>query len=342
MLIMKRFFTLFTIILSISLSIYAQTEGSGFVKRVVMEEFTGTWCGFCPRGMVGIERLQEDFGDKIICIAVHKGNPEPMQIATYPDLAPGGLPSCMLDRGGKLDPYAGSGKRGWNHYGIDVDVAELLNEPAVAGVELKAQWADTQQWDIRLTTTTTFGFSSDYEADRYRLAFVLMEDGMEGPGQQWQQTNYFSHESEETNYTDDDMAFWRESPYHVSDMVYNHVPVNTLGIKSGKLNTISRPIVEGEKQEYEEILTTINNKVIQDKSRLYVVVMLIDTETGKILNANRAEIEEYSTNGINSLENGQQTMENQKQWYNLNGQRISKPYKKGIYIQNGKKTLINK
>ena len=84
-----------TLLLS-ALSTQAQTDQSaGFVRRCVVEEYTGTWCGNCPRGIVGLSRLAEDFGDRFIGIAIHTGDSEPMVIPTYPSLVPGagGIPA---------------------------------------------------------------------------------------------------------------------------------------------------------------------------------------------------------------------------------------------------------
>ncbi len=48
------------------------------------------------------------------------------------------------------------------------------------------------------------------------------------------------------------------------------------------------------------------------------------------------------TTGIISIENGQLTIDNSAGgWYSLDGRRLdSKPTKKGVYINNGKKTVI--
>ena len=43
------------------------------------------------------------------------------------------------------------------------------------------------------------------------------------------------------------------------------------------------------------------------------------------------------TVGIRSIDEGQFTNDI---WYNLNGQRIDTPTKKGLYIKNGKKVLV--
>jgi hypothetical protein len=47
------------------------------------------------------------------------------------------------------------------------------------------------------------------------------------------------------------------------------------------------------------------------------------------------------TTGIVSMDNEQGIMDNDSdEWYSLNGQRISKPTKKGLYIKNGRKVVI--
>ena len=43
-------------------------------RNVVVEEFTGTGCGWCPRGLVGMEKLRQTFGDRFIGIGIHQYN----------------------------------------------------------------------------------------------------------------------------------------------------------------------------------------------------------------------------------------------------------------------------
>ena len=324
-------------LLAASQTLCAQT----FERRSVVEEYTGTWCGNCPRGIVGLERLEQDFGDRVICIAVHTGSDEPMAIATYPDLVPenGGIPACTIDRTGKLDPYSGQGSRGIFHYGIDAEMAYQLAQPVEAGVELTAQWNDAQQWDVRFTATTTFNINSA-EAP-YRLAFVLLEDGLKGEGKQWEQVNYFSVAagySDSQTYLDDDMKAWREAPYSVSGMEYNHVPVNTLGIRSGIASSIQAPIVSGEPQTYSNLVTTLGVRLIQDKSRLSAVAMLLNTQTGEIVNASKAPILAYGVDAIEEVSATPHRGVLAEDLYDLQGRPVSQPVR-GLYIKNHRKYI---
>ncbi|MBR1548170.1 MAG: hypothetical protein IJ637_05535 [Prevotella sp.] len=319
--------------------VYADPDAKpAFVRRSVVEEYTGTWCGNCPRGIVGLQRLQEQFGDRCIPIAVHTStaNNEPMMITAYPELQPGsGIPACAIDRGEKLDPYRGSSTS--PHYGIGNDFAARLAEPTEAGLELTAQWADDMQWDVRFTATTTFGI--DLATAPYRLAFVLLEDGMKGEGQQWAQVNYFSTAAgydDGKTYLDDDLKEWRDAPYYVGGVEYNHVPVNTLGIKTGIQGSISAPIVAYQPQTYTNTVTTLNVKVIQDKNRLSAVAMLINTETGRIVNAAKADIQPHDAAAIVPAGFSAAPASGLR---DLQGRRVATP-RSGLYITNGKKVII--
>lgn len=48
--------------------------GSGFQHRVLIEDFTGAWCGWCPRVTQSIEDLEKTDHDKIIGIGLHNGD----------------------------------------------------------------------------------------------------------------------------------------------------------------------------------------------------------------------------------------------------------------------------
>lgn len=44
-----------------------------FVKNVLIEDYTGTWCGWCPRVAYAIHQAKESeiYGDKVIAVAIH-------------------------------------------------------------------------------------------------------------------------------------------------------------------------------------------------------------------------------------------------------------------------------
>ncbi|MDY3354621.1 MAG: C10 family peptidase, partial [Prevotella sp.] len=50
---------------------YATNSTTYFPRRIVMEEATGTWCGWCPEGMATIEQMSKKYPDNFIAIAIH-------------------------------------------------------------------------------------------------------------------------------------------------------------------------------------------------------------------------------------------------------------------------------
>jgi hypothetical protein len=71
-----------------------------FTKRVLIEDYTGTWCGFCPRVSFGIEMIKEAT-DFAIPVAIHRGN-DPFNFAPAADLENliglQGYPDARLNR----------------------------------------------------------------------------------------------------------------------------------------------------------------------------------------------------------------------------------------------------
>jgi hypothetical protein len=45
-----------------------------FTKNVLIEDYTGTWCQFCPRVIYGIQKVEQE-NLKAFPVAIHRGNP---------------------------------------------------------------------------------------------------------------------------------------------------------------------------------------------------------------------------------------------------------------------------
>lgn len=54
-----------------------------FNKKVLIEDFTGTWCGWCPRVSYGIEQVNAQTNDAVV-VALHKSGNDPYIINTSP------------------------------------------------------------------------------------------------------------------------------------------------------------------------------------------------------------------------------------------------------------------
>lgn len=68
-----------------------------FQKRVLIEDYTGTWCGWCPRVAYGIQKVEE-LGIRAVPVAIHNGDPMAWgNSSTWPE-AVNSFPTAMLNR----------------------------------------------------------------------------------------------------------------------------------------------------------------------------------------------------------------------------------------------------
>lgn len=66
---MKKFLIINYIILACTCLLHAQAT-----RKVLVEEFTGMWCGDCPKGKSAVEHLESRFGSSVICIGMHNAD----------------------------------------------------------------------------------------------------------------------------------------------------------------------------------------------------------------------------------------------------------------------------
>lgn len=241
-------------------------------RTVVMEEFTGTWCGWCPRGQVAIDLLSEEYGKKFIPIAVHSG--DNMQAADFNDVlayfAGTGFPYCNLNRAVYGDPYGGS--RGGD-MGIDNDVNDIFARPTEATLSIDNMSLSEDKKTINITTSTSFSINCDDTP--YGISYVLTEDGITGS-----QYNYFAM------YASD----YAKNPYlgHLTKLgtyykaTFNHVGRALYGTW-GVEGSLSGAIVPGETKTHTYDIVVPEN--IKDINNVHVVAMLVDNKTGEIINA---------------------------------------------------------
>ena len=107
---MKRILRLLAAVVSLSIMGTVQTwaeftlssdsatlAAESYPRRMVMEEATATWCGWCPRGIVAIDGLKRDFPDNFLAIAIH-GNGDKMAYVGEYGLNVYSYPSAFLNR----------------------------------------------------------------------------------------------------------------------------------------------------------------------------------------------------------------------------------------------------
>ena len=286
-------------------------------RKVVVEEYTGMWCGFCPRGIALMENLAHKYGDDFIGIAIHTGGrADPLTCTDYAWKATDyrSRPSLDMNRNLLL-----------GYFKAQTEFEEERSKGADMDVEVSAVW-DKEKNNITVTPRVTFCVNRD-EAP-YGFAYVLTEDGMSNPN--WVQYNNFSGSTADRGVTKE-FDYFIDAPRDIRNLENNFVAIAAEGVKAPLTGYINTPIKADEPQSHTYIFKNISNKkIIQDKSKLKVCVLLINKTTGRIENAAKCTISEPNTTAISSLSQGEgQVVETAR--YTLDGRRITTP-QKGVNI----------
>lgn len=317
----------------------------------VVEEQTGTWCGWCPRGHVALDLLNKQLGDKVVTLAGHFTNSEsqvdPMNIlgdnitsqaealADYGWVAMnisnmlggGGFPGAMFDRIVAADPYVGAnttkGKNGTYEYGA-TDLVNLLKEgnPSEADFSMTASWADDKNTDIKVDLTTTFNYDR-FGSFPYGVAFVLSENGMTGKGATWKQLNYFSKlagVNGASDFNNPDMAAWFKGGSYVST-TYDNVVVQAWN-PLGNAAIVDKSVTDIEKGKAIPFSTTlkVNSDLIQNKDNLTISALLVNLNSLAVVNAAKVVLGKTAA-GIEDVNS--EVNNNVVSRYNVNGMLIN-------------------
>ena len=282
-------------------------------RKVVVEDFTGMWCGWCPRGIAAMEYMQKHYPESFIGIAAHDGD-----VLSTPDYAYvlakyRGRPYVLMNRTTRVNSFVPKNElERERDAGADMDV------------DISAVW-DEEKKKISITSTTTFRL--DASEGNYALAYVLTEDGIKTTRAQ---NNNFAGDMSLKGVSEE-AEFFMNSGQAIYDMTNNHVAIAAKHITNGLEGIVRAPFVADKPIVHETSFDNIAQyKKIQNKDNLSVCVLLIDTSNGKIANANKCKIQTANATGIEST-----TIDNKEKHvvarYTVYGEFISAPVK-GINI----------
>ena len=262
--------------IDIATSIVSQTTP----KKVVIEEGTGTWCGWCTRGIVALDALQQTYPDDQISIAVHGGSStEPMRLAAYDTFS--SFPGMNVDRELKA---------------VDINTSTVLNyvstrkniiSPAKLGGEFYVN-------NNQLTANINSQFFINKTNANYKFAVILVEDDVTGTTSGYGQRNYYAGGAY------GEMGGFENMPATIpaSQMVYKHVGRALLGGYNGQDNSVPTTITDGQTVSYTFSYTI---PATQNQDKLYAVLLLLDANDGIILNATKLTKTTLAVNDINRI-----------------------------------------
>lgn len=245
-------------------------------KIVIAEEATGTWCGWCPRGAVFLEKMSSKYGNLFQGIAVH--NNDPMANKFYDSslgvfLAGKGYPTVVVDRLTGIDPS-----------GIETD---FLSEIMIAPKGVIQNGAKFNKSTGELTVSLTTTFKEDVTGD-YRIACVLVEDGVTGTDTKYAQANYYAGGAKGV------MGGFelKANPVPANEMVYDHVARFIAPALTGLQNSFPASATAGVK--YTQNFTF---NISGFKSDNFHIVGMLINPAGKTDNGSSSTIAEAIANG---------------------------------------------
>lgn len=280
---------------------------NGYVTKIVAEDATGTWCGWCPGGIEALDYLKSTYPDRAIAIGVHSG--DNMAIDSYQeyvDAYVSGFPNVMYNR--TIDQTPTGNYSDVCAY-ID-EVVKMFDYPSYVEVELSGMTnGDKTAADV--TSRTKFIFNVNVP---HYLSFVVVEDGV-GP---YLQQNFFCNKQYRLK-----MNGW-ESKESAVPTIYDDVArcyVEFPGIENSLPSEIEADAVN----EYSISLPLANVK----NNEYRVIALVTNAQTGCIVNACEIEMsKDNDTSGADVFINEDMPAE----YYNLNGMKVSDP-KGGIFIR---------
>lgn len=244
------------------------------MQRLVVEEGTGTWCQYCPKGIVAFRETAAAYPEHFIGIAVHKD--DALATDSYSELKFSGYPDSYLNRNLKsnVEPSASA---------YTSAISNIKDRVPTVGVEVNAEYTDDTKKQIHAEALATF--VSAQQGINYRVSFVLIENGIKG----YSQVNAYAGGSSVMGgfeklsnpaYIDMD---------HVARMNYSY---------QGFEGSIPTDVEADQTVSYE---TTLAMPTVQNADNCELVALVIDANTGRIENGAIVALGEHTT-GIRDAE----------------------------------------
>ena len=279
-------------------------------RAVLVEENTGTGCGWCPRGIVGMAKLQKAFGDKFAGVAIHGYNDtDPMYNRSYDkNLNLSGAPSCRVNRGKAIDPYYGTGED------IVEDVRKEFDELPYVGITL------TGVYDKETDKVTAEATLEPLMSGNYKLAYVLVADGLTGSENAWMQSNFYI-QFDQSRLPEDLKPYGKGGQYGqkfkatFDDVAiassFSGAAVDLPALTENNIVKNSYTLALPTKQPLRKAINV---------EKMHVIAFLLDAQ-GKVVNAVKAPVKDVlGVNGVIASENIKEVAR-----YTIDGRRINEP-----------------
>ncbi|WMI68404.1 Omp28-related outer membrane protein [Mangrovimonas sp. YM274] len=230
----------------------------GYPSKALIEDFTGTWCGWCPRVSYGIE-LVEEATEEVVVAAIHRYS-SAIDPFNFPAgslesfIGLGGYPTAMLNRTTEWATPEPS------YVGQVVNLTQNIS-PAALGVTSELN-GNTLSIDVSTDIL-------DNSLSEVKLVVYVLEDGLI-----YEQTNYTEYYGGADYITD-----------FVHENVLRQVPTGLFG------EELTSSDLDAETNLYNKSYSFELDSNIADSSNIHLAVFVTDAD-GNVLNVIGSQIGE--------------------------------------------------
>ena len=282
------------------------------VNRPLVEEYTGLWCQWCPKGYLAMEKLNEDYGDDQVSICYHVD--DAMAVSTSFPLNFSGLPAADINRTGQIDPYYGSYDQ--VQFGMLQNFDEARAALSLAAIDVSA-FIDND----RVYVNADVAFIQDFDNADFEVGYVLVCNGLYNPDIYYQ----FNGFANLGGYEGTPLEVLTTWPKYVNNLVFNDVAVDVKAMKGVK-GSLPSVIKTGQTYSGKYQFDIKGNELINSPENLLVTAFVIDKATGRIINANKCDMH---SGVVKSLDDNIEVIS--KVFYDLSGREVANPAS-GIFI----------
>ncbi len=283
-------------------------------RKVLMEEYTGLWCGACPRGYVALEEMNLRDPEEFVALSYH--NSDQMAVfspSDYPSEV-AGFPAAFLNRFSKVDAYYGD--TGDVPMGIEQTLEQYKKIFTPGEIEVSVRFADEECRVIEAESRSRFVF--DREDAGISVAYMLVADNLHNDS--WRQDSYYT----------DQPALIEESPVwepfvnnsKVTGLVFNDVIVASPDL-SGMEDSLPPSIISDTEYtntcifDTDKVVNLYGEHFINEDAMFKVVAVIIDNATGDVINCAKSR---SISSGINTPESGKTV--SAVEYYSLDGRSL--------------------
>lgn len=291
-------------------------------RKIFLEEGTGTWCGWCVRGIVAMREAYARYPEEFAAIAIHSNDRMETDSYTVDDIfGSTGLPVGILNRDRRIDP---------NPDLVLVNLEQMLSTDIHGALDISTKYNAA---DGRVSVDAEVWMESFYNDGDYRIVCLVKENDVRNDA--YRQSNAYSGGA------NGPMGGFEEMPDPIpgSEMVFPDVARGALTPVSGEPGSLPASMRRGETARWHGEFSLPSD--VDNPSNVMIVVALLDGRTGNVINVE--EVTLNGNSGVDGLTDGFVSdfmPVKDAPCYDMTGRRLLHPVPGTMCIRAGRKFIV--